>query len=95
VNILNAPEQREGAVKIRAKMMQSEQRLASHVGEPADRLIRFPEVERLTGVHGRPALRRLIRTRGFPSPIKFTGQRAVAWSLRAVEAWIEKLVAAA
>jgi predicted DNA-binding transcriptional regulator AlpA len=76
-------------------MHEHEQRKASYVGVPADRLIRFPEVERLIGVRGRPALRRLIRTRGFPSPIKFTGQRAVAWSLRAVEAWIEKLVAEA
>jgi predicted DNA-binding transcriptional regulator AlpA len=76
-------------------MIQSAQRQPLYVGEPADRLIRFAEVQRLTGVCGRPALQKLIRTRGFPSPIKFTGQRAVAWSLRAVEAWIERCVAGA
>jgi predicted DNA-binding transcriptional regulator AlpA len=61
----------------------------------ADRLIRFPEVERLTGIRGRPALGRLIKTQGFPNPIKFTGGRACAWSLRAIQSWIAARVAGA
>jgi predicted DNA-binding transcriptional regulator AlpA len=60
-----------------------------------DRLIRFPEVEELTGVRGRPALGRLMKTQGFPHPIRFTGARACAWSLRAVQAWIRERIAEA
>jgi predicted DNA-binding transcriptional regulator AlpA len=65
------------------------------VNDDDDRLIRFPEVEALTGIRGRPALGRLMRRQGFPLPIKFTGARACAWSLRAVQAWIREQIAGA
>ena len=54
-------------------------------GEP-DRLIRLPEVLRMTGL-GRATLFALVKARDFPRPVRL-GARAVAWWYSEVLAWM-------
>ncbi|MFS2208345.1 helix-turn-helix transcriptional regulator [Variovorax sp. Varisp36] len=51
-----------------------------------DRLLRLPEVERLTGLR-RSAIYEQMRRGTFPRSVK-TGQRTAAWSESAVQSWI-------
>ncbi|MDQ0080886.1 putative DNA-binding transcriptional regulator AlpA [Variovorax boronicumulans] len=53
---------------------------------PPDRLLRLPEVERLTGLR-RSAIYEQMRRDIFPRSVK-TGQRAAAWPESAVQSWI-------
>jgi prophage regulatory protein len=55
---------------------------------PSDRLLRLPEVQRLTGL-GRSAIYEQMSTGSFPRSIK-VGSRSVSWSEAAVQAWIAK-----
>lgn len=57
----------------------------AHIRNP-DRLLRLPEVERLTGLC-RSTIYDQMRKGIFPSSVK-TGQRAAAWPESAVQAWI-------
>jgi prophage regulatory protein len=57
------------------------------------RLIRLPEVQRLTGL-GRSQTYALARAGKFPTPIKIS-ERCSAWDERAVRAWIADRIAAA
>lgn len=52
----------------------------------SDRLLRLPEVERLTGLC-RSAIYEQMRRGIFPRSVK-TGQRAAAWPESAVQSWI-------
>ena len=52
-----------------------------------NRLIRRPEVERLTSL-SRSALYSAMAEGSFPRPVSI-GHRAVAWRLRDIEDWIE------
>lgn len=56
-----------------------------------DRLIRLPEVENIIGLK-RTQIYEMVKTGSFPAPVKIGG--ASRWSLRAVSAWMNKLVAA-
>ena len=51
------------------------------------RLIRLPEVLRLTG-HSRSNLYRKIQSSQFPEPVRL-GPRSVAWRVSDVLAWID------
>lgn len=51
-----------------------------------DRLIRFPEVQRLTGLR-RTQLYALVKRGQFPEPVKLS-ERCSAWSERKVRHWI-------
>jgi len=51
------------------------------------RLLRLPAIMRLTGL-GRSTIYRMIANKQFPSPCKI-GDRAVAWRLIEIEAWID------
>jgi len=51
-----------------------------------DRLIRLPEVTQLVGFK-RSSIYAMAHTGTFPRPVKI-GKRQVAWSERAVRAWI-------
>ena len=53
----------------------------------ADRLIRRPEVESLTGL-SRSTIYAWIKTGDFPAPVSL-GSRLVAWRERDVTDWIE------
>jgi prophage regulatory protein len=55
-------------------------------------LLRRAAVEAQTGLP-RSTLNRLVKNNQFPSPIKLTGQRAIAWSSCAVDAWIASRIA--
>jgi prophage regulatory protein len=57
------------------------------------RLIRLPEVMRLTGL-GRSQTYALARAGKFPSAIKIS-ERCSAWDERAVRAWIAERIAGA
>ncbi|MEJ7668868.1 MAG: AlpA family phage regulatory protein [Casimicrobiaceae bacterium] len=57
------------------------------------RLIKLPEVVRMTGVPKSSVYWRISR-REFPRPIKI-GERASAWNSDELEAWIAAKVAAA
>jgi prophage regulatory protein len=58
-----------------------------------DRLIKLPEVERLTGMK-RSAIYELIQRGAFPKPVK-VGARSSMWSYAAVQAWIAERLAEA
>ncbi|WP_080966562.1 helix-turn-helix transcriptional regulator [Variovorax paradoxus] len=53
---------------------------------PPDRLLRLPEVERLTGL-SRSAIYEQMRRGIFPRSVK-AGQRTAAWPESAVQSWI-------
>jgi prophage regulatory protein len=55
-------------------------------------LLRRAAVEAQTGL-ARSTLYKLIKDGTFPAPVKLTGQRAVAWSSCAVDAWIASRIA--
>jgi prophage regulatory protein len=61
--------------------------------EEQPRLIRLPEVQRMTGL-GRSQTYALARAGKFPSPLKIS-ERCAAWDERAVRAWIAERIAAA
>lgn len=52
------------------------------------RLLRRPEVERLTGLH-RATIYKLVQRGEFPKPVQISG-RAVAWPELAVRQWIRE-----
>ncbi|MQM38448.1 hypothetical protein KBTX_02459 [wastewater metagenome] len=54
-----------------------------------DRILRRPEVERITGM-GRSALYAAMQEGRFPRPVKL-GPRAVGWRESEVQAWIDSL----
>ena len=56
-----------------------------------ERLIRFPEVKRLTGLSG-ATLYRKISAKEFPRPVQ-VGTVARAWPLSEVQAWIAARIA--
>lgn len=58
-----------------------------------DRLLRLPEVQRLTGL-GRSVIYQQMRDGVFPRSIKI-GPRAASWSEAAVYEWIQQRLAAA
>jgi predicted DNA-binding transcriptional regulator AlpA len=53
-----------------------------------DHLIRFEELNAISGVRSRSTLSRLIRTRGFPLPLKFNGGNAAFWREDEVRKWV-------
>lgn len=55
---------------------------------PPDRLLRLPEVQRLTGL-GRSAIYQQMKEGFFPRSVK-VGPRAATWSEVAVQAWIRQ-----
>jgi predicted DNA-binding transcriptional regulator AlpA len=57
-----------------------------------DRLIKLPDVERLTGLR-RSAIYERIQRGAFPKSVK-VGVRSATWSHAAVQAWISARVAA-
>ena len=59
---------------------------------PPARLIRLPEVEHLTGL-SRASIYRQAKAGTFPTSRKI-GERAAAWSLGEVEAWVAARLAA-
>ena len=60
--------------------------LAQTIKRTPDRLLRLPEVERLTGLR-RSAIYEQMRRGIFPRSVK-TGQRTAAWPESAVQSWI-------
>lgn len=57
-----------------------------------NRIIRRPELRHITGLSN-SALEREVRARRFPRPLKLSSDprsRAVGWSMRQVQAWIEE-----
>jgi len=60
--------------------------LAQTIKRPPDRLLRLPEVERLTGLR-RSAIYEQMRKGIFPRSVK-AGQRTAAWPESAVQSWI-------
>lgn len=60
--------------------------------EKTDRLIRLPEVRRLTGL-SHTSIYRMIAAGGFPAPIKLS-ERSSAWVNLEVERWIADRVSA-
>lgn len=57
-----------------------------------DRLLRLPEVQRLTGL-GRSVIYQQMQDGFFPRSIK-VGPRAASWSEAAIHAWIQQRLAA-
>lgn len=60
-----------------------------------DRIIRRPDVRAQTGLSD-SALDREVRAGRFPAPIKLSraeNARAVGWSQRAVQAWVDSRIA--
>ncbi|MNV96689.1 Prophage CP4-57 regulatory protein (AlpA) [compost metagenome] len=64
---------------------------SAHVSRPPDRLLRLPEVQRLTGL-GRSAIYQQMKEGFFPRSVKI-GPRAATWSEAAVQAWIHQRLA--
>lgn len=60
--------------------------------QPPLRLIRLPEVAHLTSL-SRASIYRQAKAGTFPAPRKI-GERAAAWSLSEVEAWVATKLAA-
>jgi len=60
--------------------------LASISKRPPDRLLRLPEVERLTGLR-RSAIYEQMQKGTFPRSVK-AGPRAATWSEAAIQVWI-------
>ncbi|MGF9759213.1 AlpA family phage regulatory protein [Microvirga sp. 0TCS3.31] len=52
----------------------------------ADRIVRWPEVRQQTGL-SRTTVRRKIRERDFPAPLKLTSH-AIGWRQSDVEDWL-------
>ena len=59
----------------------------------ADRLLRLPQVEALTGLK-RSSLYKKIQNREFPAQLKLSA-RASAWSENAVQGWIQDQIRSA
>ena len=57
------------------------------------RLIRMPEVRRMTGL-GRSQTYQLTRDGRFPAPVKLS-ERCVAWNSADVQRWIDERIASA
>jgi prophage regulatory protein len=55
-------------------------------------LLRRRAVEARVGL-ARSTVYKLVKDGTFPKPVKLTGQRAVAWSSDAVDAWISARIA--
>ena len=53
------------------------------------KLLRFEDLDSVCGVRSRATLSRLIRTRGFPPPLKFGG-RAAFWRQTDIKKWIDR-----
>ena len=62
--------------------------------KPSNRLIRWPEVERLAGIK-RGHAHHLIKEDRFPAPLKLAGGRASAWVLSEVQDWVDQRIAEA
>lgn len=60
------------------------------ISNQQERLLRRPEVERLTGL-GRSALYAAMAAGQFPKPIKL-GVRAIAWPASWIDAWIQSRI---
>ena len=73
---------REALALLGAETLQS----ASAAPRGPDRLLRLPEVQRLTGL-GRSAIYQQMQRGAFPRSVK-VGPRAATWSEAAVQAWI-------
>lgn len=71
-------------------LLQEALNLLGHAGispaGPPDRLLRLPEVQRLTGL-GRSAIYQQMKDGHFPRSVK-AGPRASTWSEMAVQSWI-------
>ena len=63
------------------------------MADETTRLLRLPEVRRLTGL-GRSTIYERISAGLFPAPIRLGGN-LVAWNSREVDAWIETQIAQA
>lgn len=61
---------------------------AGHVRASPDRLLRLPEVQRLTGL-GRSAIYQQMKSGTFPQSVK-VGPRAATWSEAAIQEWIHR-----
>jgi prophage regulatory protein len=61
---------------------------SAHVSVQPDRLLRLPEVQRLTGL-GRSAIYQQMKEGVFPRSVK-VGPRAATWSEVAIQAWIHQ-----
>lgn len=59
-----------------------------HAPRPPDRLLRLPEVQRMTGL-GRSAIYQQMKVGLFPRSVK-VGPRAATWSEAAVQRWIRQ-----
>lgn len=59
------------------------------IPDPADRLLRLPQVLEITGL-GKTMIYRLIRQREFPQPFK-PGGHASRWSEEEVRAWRSRI----
>jgi prophage regulatory protein len=64
---------------------------AQSEGRAVERLIRFREVKRLTGLSG-ATLYRKMSAREFPRPVRL-GANACAWLLSEVQDWIARRIA--
>lgn len=60
----------------------------ANVSRPPDRLLRLPEVQRLTGL-GRSAIYQQMKEGVFPHSVK-VGPRAATWSEAAIQVWIRQ-----
>ncbi len=60
----------------------------AHASGPPDRLLRLPEVQRLTGL-GRSAIYQQMKAGFFPRSVKI-GPRAATWSEASVQLWIRQ-----
>jgi prophage regulatory protein len=58
-----------------------------------DRLLREPEVKRLTGGLSRSQRHRMVRAGKFPAPVKIS-ERASAWRESDIAAWLASLAPA-
>ena len=52
-----------------------------------ERILRFPEVRRLTG-YSRPSIYRLMKAKNFPSQVVLSNGGAVGWLEADILAWI-------
>jgi prophage regulatory protein len=70
-----------------ARARRHQQALAETTSSGLRRIIRWPQLEAMTG-RGRTAIQQDIVAGRFPKPIPL-GRRAVGWLVEEVEAWIE------
>jgi prophage regulatory protein len=70
---------------------QSNQMVPTHTGwpviKPIERLLTTPEVLRVTTIKHRNTLRRMVKAKQFPQPIKLSDNR-IAWRSSTVAEWI-------